>query len=285
MASKVLLIAATLPRVLAWGPLGHETVALVATEFVLPETRAFFREILGDNSSTDYLAAVASWADDWKRTDEGAFSYTYHFIDALDEPPTSCNVDIERDCGETGCVVSARANYTTRLVQSELNREEREIAAKLVIHFSGDIGQPLHCENLARGGNDITVTFDGEATNLHSVLGYNIPEAITNGSTRADAHAWAAYLISAIKAGPYRCKTRNWVAGLRVDDIEDVALRWARESNEDICTVVMQDGAEVLEVGDLAGEHTEEAKGTVNLQIAKHGYRLAKLLDAISQAQ
>ena len=113
MASKALLIAAALPSALAWGPLGHETVALVATEFVLPETRAFFQEVLGDNSSSDYLAAVATWADDWKRTDEGAFSYTFHFIDALDEPPTSCNVDLERDCGETGCVVSALANYVS----------------------------------------------------------------------------------------------------------------------------------------------------------------------------
>lgn len=107
----VLLLASAVPTTLAWGVLGHETVALVATEFVAPQTRAFFQSVLGSNSTTEYLADVAAWADSWKKTDEGAFSYTYHFIDALDEPPKSCNVDLERDCGPTGCVVSALANY------------------------------------------------------------------------------------------------------------------------------------------------------------------------------
>lgn len=105
-------IAATLPRALGWGEVGHAAVAYVATDFVSNSTRSYFQRLLGDTSDA-YLANVASWADEWKHTDEGEFSYDFHFIDAHDDPPSSCNVDLERDCGETGCVVSAVANYVS----------------------------------------------------------------------------------------------------------------------------------------------------------------------------
>lgn len=62
-------------------------------------------------------------------------------------------------------------------------------------------------------------------------------------------------------------------------------LGWARESNQDVCDVVMPHGVEVLEEGDLSGAYTDGAVDTVRLQVAKQGYRLAKLLDAITEAQ
>lgn len=91
--------------------MGHEAVAYVATDFVCNSTRAYFQGLLNDTSD-DFLANVAGWADSYKYTDEGAFSYDYHFIDAQDEPPKTCNIDLERDCGD-GCVVSALANYVS----------------------------------------------------------------------------------------------------------------------------------------------------------------------------
>lgn len=103
------LLAAALPSALGWGYMGHEAVAFVATDFVSNATRSYFQDLLEDTSDS-YLATVAAWADEWKKTEEGEFSYDFHFIDAQDEPPTSCEVDLERDCGD-GCVVSALANY------------------------------------------------------------------------------------------------------------------------------------------------------------------------------
>jgi len=37
---------------------------------------------------------------------------------------------------------------------------------RFVIHFVGDIHQPLHDEALDVGGNSISVTYDGSTTNL-----------------------------------------------------------------------------------------------------------------------
>jgi len=98
--------------VVAWGNLGHETVALIAQQYISSATVTFCQNILGDTSDT-YLANVATWADSFRYTSAGRYSAPYHFIDAEDDPPKSCNVDYERDCGSGGCVVSAITNYVS----------------------------------------------------------------------------------------------------------------------------------------------------------------------------
>jgi hypothetical protein len=65
VAPVALLSAAALPGAMAWGAMGHETVAYVATNFVASTTKTYFQSLLGD-TSTDYLASVASWADSYR---------------------------------------------------------------------------------------------------------------------------------------------------------------------------------------------------------------------------
>lgn len=93
-----------------WGTMGHEAVAYVATDFVALGTKLYFQDLLGDNSS-DYLASVAAWADSYRHTRSGRFSAPFHYINANDSPPSSCGVNLSRDCGSEGCIVSAIANY------------------------------------------------------------------------------------------------------------------------------------------------------------------------------
>jgi hypothetical protein len=96
----------------AWGTLGHDTVALIAQNFISAETKKFAQGLLNDTSTT-YLANVATWADSYRSTAAGKFSAPFHYIDAEDDPPHSCGVDLQRDCGSAGCVVSAIANYVS----------------------------------------------------------------------------------------------------------------------------------------------------------------------------
>ena len=107
-----LLLFSLASNVAAWGNLGHETVALIAQQYISSATVTFCQNILGDTSDT-YLANVATWADSYRYTSAGSYYAPYHFIDAEDNPPTSCNVDYTRDCGSRGCVVSAIANYVS----------------------------------------------------------------------------------------------------------------------------------------------------------------------------
>lgn len=64
---------------------------------------------------------------------------------------------------------SAIANYTQRVVSTTLSNTEVNYALRFLVHFVGDIHQPLHDEALEIGGNDIDVTFAGALTNLHHI--------------------------------------------------------------------------------------------------------------------
>jgi hypothetical protein len=107
-----LAVAAQLQGTQAWGDMAHETTAYIAQAFVTNQTKTYLQKITSD-TSTSYLANYVTWADSYRFTTAGAFSYPYHFIDANDSPPTTCNVDFDRDCGDTGCSIAAIANYVS----------------------------------------------------------------------------------------------------------------------------------------------------------------------------
>lgn len=130
LATLALLAAAPLPGALAWGAMGHEAVAYVASNFVSATTKSYFQSLLGD-ASADYLATVSTWADSYRYTTAGKFSAPYHYIDANDSPPSACGVSYSRDCGAEGCVVSALQNYTTILLDGRYSAANRQIAAKV----------------------------------------------------------------------------------------------------------------------------------------------------------
>jgi len=216
---------------------GHVTVAYIATNLVAPETAAFMQDVLG-NKTGDYLAGVATWADSVRYTKWGRFTATFHFIDAKDRPPGSCDVDLARDCKASGCVVTSVANYTAQLLDGALPAVRREQAAKFVVHFLGDIHQPLHAEDVLRGGNGIKVAWGGRELNLHHVWDSSIAEKLFSVRSRyyEDARRTARELTDAITAGKFKAAAASWTAGMNFSDPTATALYWARESNAYVCS-------------------------------------------------
>ncbi|WPH00807.1 Hypothetical protein R9X50_00363700 [Acrodontium crateriforme] len=265
----------------AWGTLGHETVAYIAQNFVASSTASWAQNILGDTSDS-YLANVATWADTFRYTTAGKWSAPFHFIDAEDNPPSSCSIDYDRDCGAGGCVVSAITNYTARVQSTKISSSEVATALKFIVHFVGDITQPLHDEAYEVGGNDVDVTFDGTSTNLHHIWDTNMPEELRGGYQLSDAKSWAADLTTMINTGSYKSQKAAWISGLDISNAKKTSLAWAADANAYVCSVVMPNGATTLESGDLYPTYYNNAIPTVELQIAKAGYRLAKWLDAIA---
>ncbi|TVY46927.1 Nuclease S1 [Lachnellula occidentalis] len=280
-STTALYLLSSLPASYAWGSLGHETVAYVASNFVSSDTRSFFQTIL-HNQSTSYLAGVATWADSFRYTATGRFSAPFHFIDAEDDPPTSCGVKYSRDCPAEGCIVGAIQNYTTQLLDSDLDAVSRNMAAKFVIHFIGDIHQPLHDEHLDRGGNSILVTFDNVQTNLHHVWDSNIPEKLIGGYSLPDAEKWATALTTAIKTGVYKTDAESWLAGSDLRDPVSTSIKWAEEANQFVCQTVLPEGKDAIVGKELGGAYYEAAVPVIELQIARAGYRLAHWLDLIA---
>lgn len=218
--------------------LGHVTTAFIASQFVSNTTQTYFQELL-KNDADDYLASVASWADAIRYTHWGRFSKNFHFIDAHDNPPYSCDVDFERDCKESGCVISALANYTQQAYDHELPDWLRAQAAKFVIHFVGDLHQPLHNEDVALGGNRIYVTWEGHHYNLHHVWDTEIAEkwlGNSRGSPYQKAHKWANQLVVEITDGKFAEEKDGWLKELDFDDSVATAMAWSRECNAFVCT-------------------------------------------------
>jgi hypothetical protein len=264
----------------AWGSLGHTTVAYIAQNFVCDKTAKFAQRLLND-SSTTYLASVATWADEYRNTAGGKFSAPLHYIDVLDNPPKSCNIDYARDCPEEGCIISAIANYSSRALEKQVGVVEQQKALKWIIHFIGDVHQPLHVENLEVGGNGINVTFNAAKTNLHSIWDTAIPQKAVGNFSQANALSWATNLTSEIKHGKYKKESKSWLKGINASDAIDSSLVWAREANSYVCSTVVPNGPDAVFGKELSGAYYQTAIPVVTKQIARAGFRLAAWLDAL----
>lgn len=249
--------------------------------FELQSLTAFRAQGILDDTSDSYLANIASWADDYRSTTAGAFSAAFHYIDAEDDPPATCDVDYDRDCGTAGCSVSAIANYTQRVGDSRLSAANTAIALKFIVHLLGDITQPLHDEAYQVGGNDISVTYQGYTDNLHSDWDSYIPETLVGGYALTDALSWATSLIAEIDSGDYKSAAAGWVEGDTLTDVVTTAMTWATDANAYVCAVVMPNGAAALQTGDLYPTYYDSVVPTIELQVAKGGYRLANWLNLI----
>ncbi|MFI5105054.1 MAG: S1/P1 nuclease, partial [Terriglobales bacterium] len=160
----VLLLALLPAQLFAWGPKGHATIGDVAESRLTPQARANVRLLLG----ADTLASIASWPDQVRK--ERDESYDWHFVDI---PKDAAGFSRERDCfrpqdkhkdaatDHHNCVVDRIEMFTRVLTDANASRTERAEALKWIVHFVGDIHQPLHAVEEARGGNDIKLPVFG----------------------------------------------------------------------------------------------------------------------------
>jgi hypothetical protein len=176
----------SIPRALAWGAAGHEIVATIAQSHLDPQVLNTVCSILASDADSGvrgdapcYLSTVASWAD--KIRFHARWSAPLHYVGAAgDHPPDNClfpGTDGWQGHAR-GNVLDGIQNVTSILVDfvsaSEATRGANadagaQEALKFLIHFVGDMHQPLHLTGRDRGGNGVKVSFDGRSTNLHSV--------------------------------------------------------------------------------------------------------------------
>ncbi|EPQ59993.1 nuclease Le1 [Gloeophyllum trabeum ATCC 11539] len=291
----------------AWGALGHETVGYIAQEFLTSGALSFVKSSLGSTYNQS-LGSAATWADNVRYETAYKWSAPYHFVDAEDDPlDDSCSVSETRDCGDGGCILTAIANYTTRIQETSLSASQRQEALKFIDHFLGDIGQPLHVEAYEVGGNDIDAVCGGKSTNLHAAWDTGILTTNINGSYGGNLQTYIAALVARIKSGEYKSLTSDWLSCTSItepvstkrsvatieEDIKrlgaekgkrasitplECPLVWAREANAYDCSVVFS-----YDSGDdlCEGDYFDNAVPVIDLQLAKQGYRLAAWLNVI----
>ncbi len=158
-----LFLALALPTAYGWGREGHVIVARIAEDHLTSQAKAGIAALLGAQSS---IAgdAVANWADDIRP--HRRESKTWHYVNI---PFGADHYDAKRDCPPAGCVVDRIGHFARVLADKKAGQETRVEALKFLVHFVGDVHQPLHCieRDNDRGGNECTVIFFHEVRNLH----------------------------------------------------------------------------------------------------------------------
>ena len=185
--AALLAISVVLPAQ-AWGPLGHRLVARLADDDLTPQARAAVARLL-DGEADPTLAGVANWADQLRANDPdlGKRSARWHYVNIGDP---GCAYDDARDCPGGNCVVAALEEQVRILADPGRSDAERRQALKFVVHFAGDVHQPLHAGHAEdRGGNDYQVNWRDKGSNLHSLWDSGMLNA-----QGLDENAWLARL-------------------------------------------------------------------------------------------
>jgi len=93
--------------------------------------------------------------------------------------------DPTRDCLRNDCIIAKLEQFAAQLSDQDLPDGQRLQALKFVVHFVGDLHQPLHVsDNDDRGGNEVHVTFNTKQTNLHAVWDTEILVPAVQGDER-----------------------------------------------------------------------------------------------------
>ena len=152
----------------AWFNEGHEIVAVIAADGLTPTARSHVAQILGvpaDTDSVEKAMAAASIRPDTEFREEDRATAPWHYIDI-------CLQDGKQDlpvrCPQGNCVTAKIDEYARRLRDGNYDKWGAAGDLAFLIHFVGDIHQPLHAAtNADRGGTCQRVNVEPVEENLH----------------------------------------------------------------------------------------------------------------------
>ena len=261
LAALLIQLAVAAPA-LAWGPEGHSIVAEIAQRHLTPAAAQKVRDILGDNAS---LASISSWVDDHRALHPD--TSRWHFVDI---PLDAQDYDEARDCApssEGDCVLHALDRNLEALTSAASTPRQRSQALKFVVHFAGDLNQPLHTVKELQGYNQMEVCYfsspaknDCVATNLHTVWDVGLIRSIFYG--------WGAYVDYLENDWIPGQDSAALVAGAPVD--------WALEAHKAAREIAV---AGVNMNDRLGADYLATVRPALDRQLAVGGLRLAAILN------
>ena len=266
-------------RVEAWGDRGHQVTALIAYRHLTAKARTALDALLlsdGDALTPQDFASRATWADRYRSAHRETAAW--HFVDIeIDHP------DLARACFDfpalreaqlasagpaQDCVVNKIDEFAAELRSIVTVPAERLLALKFLIHFIGDIHQPLHAaDHHDRGGNCVGLALpQGPAVNLHGYWDVDVVEAL--GPTPLE-------IADRLEARLTRQEKESWATG--------TAGSWAMESFElgrrDVYALPSRPTCALGGAVVLSREYAERAQKDAATQLLKAGIRMAAVLN------
>lgn len=269
----------------AWGPEGHEIVALIAQDHLTSGAREAVTHLLSADTDTltaHDIASEATWADAYRDSgrDVEASGYhrtaLWHYINlelrrpdfnwaCWKHPGLPHGVPASQGPGRD-CIVDKIDQFEAELAAPQTSPKERLLALKFLLHLVGDLHQPLHAaDNHDHGGNDVRVSgLSRRVERLH--------------------HAWDSDFVRDLGHDPRTVAAR---LNRRIDAAQIARWQqgspesWARESWD----IAQSDVYGPLPEGRrgatlrLDSAYVRQADHVVADQLSKAGVRLAWLLN------
>jgi hypothetical protein len=257
----------------AYWEYGHQTVAAIAYRNVTPQVRAEIGRMLAQSGPlletpecpTRTIEQASVWADCVKKLgDRFRYASVWHYQDVNICKP----FDLMPACKDGNCVSAQIIRDVKILKDRHASARDRAQALVFLIHFVGDLHQPLHAGEMDdQGGNKLKASYGIYSTdrlNLHSI--------------------WDGLLAErAISTPPSLVRRYSPAerAPIQAGSVED----WSRESWKVAHDVVYQTalGRDPCTGAETRGKLDEATIASLvpaaRLQVERGGLRLARLLN------
>jgi len=249
IAAFILIISTVKAENPDWGATGHRTIGKIADNYLNGKTKRKIAELLNGES----LALVSTFGDDIKSDKRYNDFYTWHYVNM---PFGVKYEDSEKNI--KGDLVTGIEKCKSVILDENASKEDKIFYLKLLVHFMGDLHQPMHVGRKEdKGGNTVQVKWFGSGTNLHSVWDSKMIE-----------HYNMTYTELAENANKI---SKEQVAFLQQGTVVD----WVNDTQTYAIKVYAS-----AEVGEKLGyNYMYKNFGLARSQLQKGGVRLAKVLN------
>ena len=237
--------------VFAWGAQCQKVIGYIAELNLSPEAKKYIVKEFNINN----LADVAIWADiiRKKRKNERPWHYT-------NIKEGEWVYVRERDCPDSNCLVEKIKIFSKIVSDNHTLFIERRDALKYLVHFVGDVHQPLHLGNLKdRGGGRIRLFNSGKNVSLHYLWDGGLIDWEKENLVEYAAHLNSRVLDSE-KSEWLSPKINEWA-----NESRSLALKYAYS----------------LEEGKLSKKYIKRGIEILNQRMVQAGVRLAGLLNQL----
>ena len=232
-----------------WSKTGHRVTGEIAQRHLSKKARKALNNLLDGQS----LAEVSNFADEIKSDDRYKEFYPWHYVNL---PLDKKYAEVEPN--HLGDIVVGIQKCINVLENEDSVRADKVFYLKLLVHFMGDLHQPMHASRKSdKGGNDFQLLWFDTGTNLHKVWDYHMIEDYGMSYTE---------LADKLPELP-----RGEIKGIQEGDVH----QWVEETHQ-----ITNDIYEGVKVGEKLGyRYSYKYWPVVEQQLLVGGLRLAGVLN------
>lgn len=242
---------------LSWGVTGHRAVGKIAADHLSAQAKDAVHALIGDTTLSD----ISTWPDEVRSQPAYRHTGSWHYINL---PLGLSHADFEAKVKEMSRenVYSALQQQEQVLGSSTSTRSEKVEALKYIVHFVGDLHQPMHVSREEdKGGNSIQLNYNGNGTNLHSLWDSKLIDR--QGLTYEQMAAKYDHATPA--------QIKQWQS--------DPVLEWIWESYQASSKLYAE--VDAMKSRAIDDQYYQEHIGIIEERIEKAGIRLAGVLNMI----